>query len=346
MHPTMDLAATTSDAGDFKIWTRHHVRTKTNSASASGVDGASRATTWRCAAVGSHRNEPFTASAFSHDGSVLAVGSATGGVTLWDATEVALLATLPPALLHTSTPAGAPSPSAAVRHLLFLSRSPLLVAVFAGGVAVYNTLTLRCEWAIHLDLTAVAADPSSDHWAAVLSGTSNAQHAQQGTGAALERGVVVFKGAEEIPRAAWRARRAGPGTSVVFAPHGTPLHTAAAPVALPGCSPLFIVTSEREYSMGRGQGTTAEALGSAAAAAEGPLASRAQSFGPSAFQGLYGRSAAVEKVGDAAGVAGVADIGGRPAWAALLDAPSHALPAMGTLCPAFLELVALGEPLS
>lgn len=381
-HPDTDLAATTSDIGEFKIWTRQTLRVApkpntNNKENSQQTTTTEKLSTWRCAAVGTHRNEPLTAAAFSSDGSVLALGSVTGGVSLWDATQTALLGVLPPALTR---PSAASVPNAPmVRRLLFLANSPLLVALLNGGLAVYNLLTMRCEWAVEVaGVGRIVSDPISSHWAVTLSSPASpgTQHSARGTSttnsgsgvarstsskvSSSDQGIVMFRGAEESPVGAWRVSRAGPpGTlSIAFVPPATPLHVAAveAGANLPGASPLVVLTADREYAVARksgsSKGTTEGTAGLSTSGIGKDNVARAggAGVGVSSFETLYGRSARVEQQREQGGGAAAAvevggsglGVGGRPPWAALFDAPSHALPPMGTLCPAFLELMVTG----
>ena len=226
---------------------------------------------------------------------------------------------------------------------------------------MYNLLTMRCEWAVEVaGVGSISADSASSHWAATLSspGSSSSNSTARGTGgsSASVQGIVMFNGAEESPVAAWRVHRSGPpgSISIAFVPCKTPLHAAAveAGVNVPGSSPLVVLTADREYSIARRSGS------SDGSASGSGIASRIGTYGTgigkeiSAFEAMYGRSARVEKQqGGANGLnsgsisavdVGVAGVGGRPPWASLFDAPSHALPPMGTLCPAFLELMVTG----
>lgn len=331
---------TTSDTGEFKIWTRQALR----SLSSAGVPITQ--STWRCGAVGTHRDEPLTASSFSSDGSLLALGSVYGGISLWDATQTALIGVLPPAVQR---PIESGVGALPVRQLFFLSDSPFLIASLVGGLALYNLLTMRCEWATEVEVGAIAVDPSSLHWAALLSDTaSNSKstaHVKGTTAPERDRGLVVFQGANEVPVGAWRVQRAGgpEGISVAFVPRGTPLYVAAEDtgVTLPGCSPLVVLTTNREYAVAWTQKSkkvpsSGEARTVSTALGSGKL---------SAFEAMYGKSARAEVQEQEEGGATqlVSDIGrGKPNWSALFDAPSHALPPMTTLCPAFLELVVMG----
>ena len=338
-HPTADIAATTSDTGEFKIWARQALR----SLSKVGVPTAQ--STWRCEAIGAYGgDEPLTASAFSSDGSLLALGSVYGGISLWDATQTALLGVLPPAVQRPVEDGNGVLSALPVRQLFFLSDSPFLVAALVGGLAVYNLLTMRCEWAVEVDVGGLAADPSSLHWAALLSNT--ASNSKSTTSAEKDRGLVVFQGASEVPVGAWRVHRAGgpEGISVAFVPRGTPLYAAAEEtgVTLPGCSPLVVLTTNREYAVAWTERRRKEKPLSSGEART--ISTALGSENPSAFEAMYGKSARAEVQEQDVGRATLAaDVGsGKPSWAALFDAPSHALPPMTTLCPAFLELVVMG----
>jgi NET1-associated nuclear protein 1 (U3 small nucleolar RNA-associated protein 17) len=273
-------------------------------------------------------------------------------------------------LVPPATAKGAP-PAAAPRQLLFLADAPLLVAVGAGWVAVHDLLTLRCAWAAAAPAGHAAADPASPHWALVLEeaedgaaaraaaaraakaaggkaggagagGKPGGKDGEQAAGAGAplaEQGVLAFRGAVPAPGAAWRRRRARPGPALLFAPPGAPLAAAAAAAALPGASPLLVLTADREYAVAAAPGAPAAALAAPAAATRG----RRDTFAPAAFEALCVGAAAdagAAKRGGAA--AAVAEAGARPRWAALFDAPSHALPPLSELCPAFLEVVLVG----
>ncbi len=129
--------------------------------------------------------------------------------------------------------------------------------------------------------------------------------------------------------------------------------------SLPGMSPLLILSQDRQYVQATKAGA-AEAPG----AAEQDACRRADSFAPvrastagaagaalppqtpqevSGLEAMYGPQQAQQpKQAEAAGGA-AGGAAGRPAgaadWGALFDAPSHVLPPLSTLCPAFLELM-------
>ncbi|XP_070672162.1 LOW QUALITY PROTEIN: uncharacterized protein [Malus domestica] len=84
-HPTRRKVASSSYCGDFKIWVcSDEILQKHEVLQHSG---------WMCHAVGSYKNKPMTAAAFSGDGSVLAV-AAENVITLWDPDNNALVAVI------------------------------------------------------------------------------------------------------------------------------------------------------------------------------------------------------------------------------------------------------------
>ncbi|KAK9813012.1 hypothetical protein WJX72_007479 [[Myrmecia] bisecta] len=85
-HPRQHMAVTTGEEGEFRVWVREGRK-------AHPEEGQEMAWMWRCQSAGSYRGEPLYASAFSQDGSVLAV-AARDTITLWDPESNALLATL------------------------------------------------------------------------------------------------------------------------------------------------------------------------------------------------------------------------------------------------------------
>lgn len=334
------LAATTSDVGEFKIWTRQ-------STTHSGSNGSGKTTTWRCGAVGSLRDEPLTACAFSPDGSILAVGSVFGTISLWNAVETSLLGVLP--LPYKPQLDG----MAAIQQLAFIAKTPLLIARLSGGLAVYNLLTMRCEWSAEMGgVVSVTTDPSSPHWAAVLASV-NKHH---------DQGIVVFKGVSSMmkPVAAFRVKTqmkgdkaSSPPTTCCctsFIPPHTSLYTAAmdAGGTLPGASPLVVLTSQRTYAVvvdrdddnGNSTSTGNGHIGGASRLPQSRLQKDPKgALGVGGYEAIFGASPQAKTKEGGGDVAAAAAAVATTPWSSLFDVPSHALPPMGTLCPAFLELM-------
>lgn len=131
-------------------------------------------------------------------------------------------------------------------------------------------------------------------------------------------------------------------------------------------SPLLVISQDRRYAQAVPPGAAAEAAavqavrpatqdlyrradsfrqraadGEAAADAAGAAAAgQAPVSGLEAMYGAQPTAQQQQAQQQAAGAAGGgAASGGQQQWAGLFDAPSHVLPPLSTLCPAFLELV-------
>jgi hypothetical protein len=105
------------------------------------------------------------------------------------------------------------------------------------------------------------------------------------------------------------------------------------------------LTGDREYSIASRATTD---LGSDNSSNPGAsksglhgLANKNAAAAVSGFEAIYGHAAKVDKNNkmEESGNSGAVNVS---QWGALFDAPSHALPPMGTLCPAFLELMITG----
>ncbi|KAK4265483.1 hypothetical protein QN277_026532 [Acacia crassicarpa] len=82
-HPARHMAVSSSYGGDFKTWvSKDEIKM---------IDQMTPNSGWTCHAVGSYKDKPMTAAAFSADGSVLAVAAETV-ITLWDPDKNVLVA--------------------------------------------------------------------------------------------------------------------------------------------------------------------------------------------------------------------------------------------------------------
>ena len=333
-------------------------------------DGASnvpiQGSTWKCAAIGEYRNEPLTACAFSRDGSVLAIGSAPGTITLWNVEDsCTFIGVLPPAPFHHegTTEGGVDATQThrrrnsmlhrqadCIRQLEFLGDSAMLLSIYEhGGAALYNLLTMECEWAKSLGAISAAVDSMSAHWAVIVSGESAAN-----VGAMDQEvhAVIVFSGAGESPVAAWKIKRHGSDASIAFLPSSVPEYVTLCSTGIPDCSPLMVVSGEREFEIVkcksiedvRGQ------KGGLLGIADGASGSRRHNGleNASGFDAMFGgvHRTPGGQVMEEDGLTGMVNglsIGGNPSWKELLDAPSHALPPISTLCPTFLRLMVGGS---
>lgn len=347
-HPSMDLIITTSDVGEFKVWSKKKMESQPvgGQESTGMMDQSEESSKWGCLAVGTFRSEPLTSVAFSSDGSVFAVGSAHGSITLWDTKEMVILATLPP--FFVGQPIAQGINGLAVRQLVFLSNSPFLVARFPCGVAVYNSLTLWCEWGEVLEVGRITRDRFTQHWAAVIAVKERKNDPRQNK-RKENHAVVLFKGDNRHPLAAWKVSSGEVlgSCDIAFVLPGTQLFLNTAGKASLRYSPLAFMTPVREYAIVH----HTAANGSLNLNKGTDLKELHPTKPSSAFEALYGTAARVKNTnnlgtgdGDNQHIDGKAAAGKETnAWAKLFDAPSHALPPMGILCPAFLEMVVMGS---
>ncbi|KAL6773961.1 hypothetical protein ACKKBG_A23240 [Auxenochlorella protothecoides x Auxenochlorella symbiontica] len=343
-HPARDAAASASlGAAEFKLWVRDGSAPRSAGPEASRAAAAAVAGPWRCAAVGSYASQPISALAYSPDGSLL-VAAAGATLTLWHAGQARLLGLVPPPLPRQVN--ARPPPA---RQVAVLSHAALAVSALDGGLAVSCLLSRRVLWAAGLPVLGLAADPGSSHWAAVLGEPAAAARGGGGGAAgtaAQELTVLLFRGAERLPAAAWQLRRlvatgAAPAApQILFVPPGCELAGAASGATHPGSSPLVLLGPDRHYSLLRRAGAGAGVA--VAATMTGPVAAADVDGDPvqSPAQGLSAMFApeAAGQAGDKSLAQGT-PLGSAAPWATLLDAPSHVLPSLDALCPAFLKLL-------
>lgn len=119
--PINKLVVTTSLDHMFKVWvlvSRETIQTK---------GGVRADVTWKCRSIGAYYGEPSYDSAFSNDGSVIAVSFKTA-ITLWDVASNKLLFSIPISV-----------PKAV--KLSFLSESRYLLSVCGDDVVVWDILS-------------------------------------------------------------------------------------------------------------------------------------------------------------------------------------------------------------
>ncbi|GLI71536.1 hypothetical protein VaNZ11_016768 [Volvox africanus] len=371
-HPCRHMVVTTGGSGldsEFKVWIQEGQRPE----AATGVHPitaaiTTAATRWRCRSIGGYKSLPMTAAAFSADGSVLAVAAAAR-VTLWDAESNALVAVLPAAA---AGPAAVVGPTAAtpLTQLLFIPGTPFLVSSSATCLAVYNLLTATLHWCLPLHAMSISADAAYGLLAVaipVIAEEARQQQPQQ----QQHQGVAPAAAQQQAPKIKAAAQQRPVPRSchvVVFDPRdSTPRYHCHVPGAarvhlthLPapaaaaggssgsgegaeGCSPLLILRDSRQYSLAAVPGS--KALLNPAKSQGGALESDPAL---SAFEAAFGKPMVPDKASGAAapmdtdvpaGAATVPAVGGRPRWADLFDAPSHALPPPTALADSFLKLL-------
>ncbi|KAK9818780.1 hypothetical protein WJX74_006596 [Apatococcus lobatus] len=167
------------------------------------------------------------------------------------------------------------------------------------------------------------------------------------------RGVVVVVGAHSPePIQTWALQRA-PAAALLFAPPASSLNTVASLSAPSTCSPLLIMTMDREFSLA-GAGTSAEGLEASSANAQQQLQQRERQqhleqllrSKDQGFNAAFGDTTSTSRPfldpaeSGSRGPDSVleAHSKGTHKWQSLFDSPSHVLPPLSQLCPAFLEL--------
>mmetsp|Transcript_2819 Transcript_2819/g.7199 ORF Transcript_2819/g.7199 Transcript_2819/m.7199 type:complete len:512 (+) Transcript_2819:23-1558(+) len=327
-HPAKHIAVTGSASGQFKVWARHSApKTPNNPVSASSSEWA-----WRCRSAGdtadtaSSLGGAISAAAFSHDGSLLAMACGSR-VSLWEPETNAQIAQLP-----------APSAGkSSLRHLAFIHGTSFLVGAASGGgsgglLVVWNLLTASVWWSYRLPVSVLAADPRSARFAVAVHSPAGADSAAPAGDATRGGFVLLFDPVAAAPVAAWRLKPASSApAALLFAPPGSDL--AARFDGTAGAGPLLLINQTREFTV----------LGcpSTAAAASESDATAAAAAPESVLEGVFGAVPAASALAPSAS-SGAASGAASKSVPDLFDAPSHALPSVAELCPAFLEMIVSG----
>lgn len=115
---------------------------------------------WRCRSVGSYRQKPILAAAFSPDGSLLAA-AASDLLTLWNPSTNGLIRVL------SNSPESLP-----IYHLAFVNQSNCLITATSGDrplLTVWDLKTLSVQWSQQIHVEALAVDPARPNFS-VLAG--------------------------------------------------------------------------------------------------------------------------------------------------------------------------------
>ena len=148
------------------------------------------------------------------------------------------------------------------------------------------------------------------------------QQASMGTSA-----VFLFVPSSGQPQLSWSLGQATVA-ALLFALPGTKLHSASLDIAPAGVSPLLILTEDRQYAIAR----SATHMHHASFQPSTPL----QSNQPSAFEAAFGKAAVQQPVQQAA-LSMTKQSQSQSQLQALFDAPSHVLPPLKDLAPAFFD---------
>ena len=223
-------------------------------------------------------------------------------------------------------------------RIFFLPGSPIMVYVCESGIAVYDIMSLNVVWSADLDhICSAAADPASSHWAVVLGGTDQIvllfegqsnrpkmgwtirqRHASGPKPATLNPATVG--GAKELERRA-KASQTVAVPELAFVPRHTATYNAARTVSVPGCSPLVVFSTDREFMSVVGEAS----VGNGPRIRTPTTTTTTTTTTPRGYAGIFGSSARVD---------GDADHGPS----VTLEAPGH--PRFGDTLPA-VEALAL-----
>ncbi|KAI3985706.1 hypothetical protein MKX01_030620 [Papaver californicum] len=202
-NPTRNMAVSTSHGGDFKIWVR--------SSDVQQKDQVPQKSGWRCNSVGSYKEKPVTAAAFSADGSVLAVAAETV-ITLWNPLENGLVAVIG----DTPTP---------IMSLTFAGKSEYLVSVSRDSkpqLSVWSTSKLSMFWSYNLLIEAVTCTMDGSCFA-VLALDPKISTSNKAALESMDGVILLFSVEDVVPLATWTVKKAKGGGDheyIVFDPHG------------------------------------------------------------------------------------------------------------------------------
>lgn len=353
--PRGDAVATTGAGdGELKLWSRR----ATSSAAGASAPPPSTNDRWRCSWAAGLRSSTLTAVAFSADGSLVAAAAAPGAastavVGLWmvgSGERVAVLA--PPS-------SSSPSP-AAVSCLAFVPGTATLVAALSGGagggnsgssLVAWDLLTKAAAWAAPLASAAtrlVAAPLGGVIAVALAPARSHASSCSPRGGR-----VLALRARDGAALAGWDLPRA-PADALLFEQRRGSSGSGSGI----GCPPLLVLTTDREFTrlevFPADAGDAASAAAASASAAL-PLKKKARKGAAalsdghlSTFEAKFGGAdpsarppVTPERSSHGGGGLKAGDEGAAAPWAALFDAPSHALPAPGALASKFLDSLLL-----
>ena len=139
--------------------------------------------------------------------------------------------------------------------------------------------------------------------------------------------VFLFVPSSGQPQLSWSLGQATVA-ALLFALPGTKLHSVSVDVAPAGISPLLILTEDRQYAIAR----SAAHMHHASFQPSTPL----QSKQPSAFEAAFGKAAMQQPVQQAA-LSMTTQSQAQSQLEALFAAPSHVLPPLKDLAPAFFD---------
>lgn len=225
-NPTRNMAVSASHGGDFKIWVR--------SSDLQQKDQVPQKFGWRCNSVGSYKEKPMTAAAFSADGSVLAVAAETV-ITLWNPLENVLVAVI------------GDTPTRIV-SLTFAGKSEYLVSVSRDSkpqLSVWSTSKLSKLWSYNLLIEAVTCTMDGTCFA-VLALNPKLSTSNETAHESMDGVILLFSVEDVVPLATWTVNKAkGGGLSFI---QGDPSSLDRKPVSEEQPAEVLVyVSGDHEY---------------------------------------------------------------------------------------------------
>jgi hypothetical protein len=248
--------------------------------------------------------------------------------------------------------------------VVFVAGTATLAAATDRTLLTWSLTTLTPQWSVALCCHSLAPHPTAGRFAALVAAPTSLNDDNEGekgekgdkkghkggksNNSQAGRHVFLFAAASATPEAAWAVRGGGGGAALCMLPTSHAFHETVgagdAAVVLTHDRRLLMAPFGGDVSLRTPGTAAAEATAAAAAAGVGQ---QRMVTAPSAFTAAFGRLTPSKKA-KAAAAGGTRAMGGGGAAAAakqLLDVPSHVLPSVLSLCPAFLSaLLEESEP--
>lgn len=315
-HPQKNMAVSCSYGGNFKVWVENeNILSKKEFGQVCG---------WRCRSVGTYKQKPMLCAGFSGDGSLLAVG-AGDLITFWNPETNSLVSVVGESLHLTS-----------ISALSFIPKSHHLVSVAKGSnprFSVWNLSTLCVWWSYHLSVEALATDPDRANFAVLVPVPVDITGKLKSEEDAI---IVLFNVEDPIPIASWAVRK-GLGGALMFIQQSALLHeeTVTDKTEEPE-SRLVFLNGDHEYAIFNPYSGNDEAHIT-------PLVrfTSVKDQGLSGYEATFGKipeqKRNVDKPSENMANPNVICTGTSQPWNTIFSGPSHVLPALSRLGPAFLE---------
>ncbi|OVA15479.1 WD40 repeat [Macleaya cordata] len=312
-HPTRDMAVSTSYGGDFKIWVQSY--------NTQQKDQVPQKSGWRCNSVGSYKEKPMTAAAFSADGSVLAV-AAENVVTLWDPDKNVLVAVIGEMLTR-------------IVSLSFVGKSEYLVSVSRGSkphLSVWSTSSLSMSWSYNLFIEAVTCNMDGSCFAVLALNPKSSKQAASDNAALQGRdGVILLFSVEDpVPLATWTVKKAKGGGISFLQADPSSLDKKASDGKEPS-EVLVYVSGDHEYIIFDPYNKEDSIVSGYRRESVVPV----EETGKSGYASIYGELPQIGAKRDQN--TRVPFVPSERPWETIFSGSSHILPPLTKLCSVFLE---------